>query len=81
MNRVHSDASSVSIPVEGRSYVRDGLQRMVEEEDDRFAQGKTDRNSAAKADHVAWMAARLALINAQRLDDLTAHIKDTTHDR
>jgi hypothetical protein len=27
------------------------------------------------------MAARLALINAQRLDDLTAHIKDTTHDR
>ena len=79
MNRVHSACGS--IPVEGRSYVRDELQRLVDEDGSRAVAGFTDFIPGRTTEAIANLAARLALINAQRLDDLTARIKDTTHDR
>lgn len=80
MNRVHSAASG-SIPVEGRSYVRDELDRLMAAVDHRRSSGSTDHMPERTTAAITDLAARLALINAQRLDDLTARIKDTTHDR
>lgn len=71
MNRVHSACGS--IPVKGRSYVRDELQRLMDETGSRAVAGFTDHTPERTTAAIADLAARL--------DDLTARIKDTPNDR